>query len=247
MTIQFHVIERYSPQWRTLADQTLPTTCVNLEYDLREILTYDRVKPHIDHAFTATDTDGALIGLVILSTQHRYHTPDPHQKTLVEATADNVCLLEYVCGLRGGGTTCLYSMEQWLGNYFDGEEFVIQTCAVFEACAYYQRHGFRLGLYPQIPLVALPIPDFMINTRILEALYFRGMGSLTDSLDQSQAATVVEFIQGMNKAGLSLGISRHLASTHSANTPPVPRFTAGKRWYQSLNEGFGMYKLVWGN
>ena len=246
MARRYDVIERYSPKWYALAGRSLPGACVNLEHDMREILTDDSIKPHITWAVIGEDGD-SLVGVALCSVYHIYDAFDPKKNTKVVVTNENVCILEYLCGVRGGGTACMHMMEQWLRNYFDGEEFVIQTCSVFESCSYYKHLGFQLGIYPQIPHVVVTVPDFRISGRISDALYFKGIDSLTTAPEKRQAIEVVAWIQGMNMAGLSLGLSRALACTVAANTAPNGRFTIKKRWYKSLYGGYGMFKRVWGN
>ena len=205
----FNGVQRGSDGWKALARSVLPESCTHLEYDIRKVLAGE-YKPHINWALTVHEGN-SLTGLALLSIHHCYNTSNEKTKAKVVKTTDNIVILEYLCGVRRGGSLSLDLMDRWLPNVFGGEQFVIQTCSVFESCSYYVRQGFRLGIYPQIPLVDVAVPDIRINGRIQAALYHSGTSDpgLTPG-DQQQLPRVIEFIKGMNMAG-SIRSNQHRA------------------------------------
>ena len=245
--MQATIIERNSPEWLALATTILPDSCVDLKLDIQGVLNDVNYKPHINWAITATENN-TLRGIALISTFHMYHAPRPTERFVVIHTDRNVVMLEYVCGVRGGGKKCLDYLDEWLYAYFDNEEHVIQTCSVFEACNYYKNRGFVFGIYPFLPQIQPVIPGFRVNDRIRDALYVNGTGDpgLTVG-DQQNLTEVVQFIQSMNRMGLSLGLSQHSAAGAAANTVPTRNIGRRTNWFKSMNEGYGMILMKFGN
>ena len=245
--MQATIIERNSPEWLALATTILPDSCVDLKLDIQGVLNDVNYKPHINWAITVTENN-TLIGLALISTHHMYNIPRPTEKFKVIPTTENVAMLEYICGIRGGGRVCLEILDKWLYEHFDGEQHVIQTCSVFEACSYYKNRGFTFGIHPRAPLIQPDIPGFRINDRIRTALYVNGSRDPGLTVGDRQNLTeVVEFIQSMNRTGLSLGLSLNSAVGTAANTVPTGGVGRRTNWFKSMNEGYGMVLFKWGN